>query len=101
MMTIFILKDLVELQKLLKLLQKLRHLKPIYLIMTLDLLTRLMIMDKNYVFDIRYQKKLQSAQPIKADFKFSEKIPAGTYGYALVFANKLVNIISDGQHHFD
>ena len=69
--------------------------------MTLDLLTRLMIRDKNYVFDIRYQKKLQCAQPIKVDFKFSENLPAGTYGYGLVLANKLVSISSDGQHHFD
>ena len=30
-----------------------------------------------YVFDIRYRKSLESAQPIKVEFKFSENIPAG------------------------
>ena len=30
-----------------------------------------------YVFDIQYQKNLKSAQPIKVEFKFSEKSPAG------------------------
>ena len=36
------------------------------------------------VSDIRYQKNLESAQPIKVDFEFSENILAGVYGYALV-----------------
>ena len=55
---------------------------------------------KFYVFDIRFQKNLESAQPIKVEFKFSENIPAGIYGYALVLTNKLVSISSDGQRHF-
>ena len=54
-----------------------------------------------YVFDIRFQKNLESAQPIKVEFEFSEKIPAGIYGYALVLTKKLVSISSDGQRHFD
>ena len=45
-----------------------------------------------YVFNIRYQKNFESAQPIKVEFKFSENIPAGIYGYALVLTNKLVSI---------
>ena len=54
-----------------------------------------------YVLDIQFQKNLESAQPIKVEFKFSGDIPAGIYGYALVLTNKLVNISSDGQRHFD
>ena len=38
-----------------------------------------------YVFDIRYQKNFESAQPIKVEFKFGGVVPAGIYGYALVF----------------
>ena len=34
------------------------------------------------VFDIRYQKNFESAQPIKVEFKFDLVVPAGTYGYA-------------------
>ena len=52
-------------------------------------------------FDIRYQINLESAQPINVEFKFSENIPAGIYGYALVLTNKLENIGSDCQRHFD
>ena len=37
-----------------------------------------------YVFDIRYQKNFENAQPIKVEFKFDAVIPAGIYGYALV-----------------
>ena len=37
-----------------------------------------------YAFDIRYQKNFENAQPVKVEFKFSENIPAGIYGYALV-----------------
>ena len=55
----------------------------------------------SYVFDIRYQKTLESAQPIKVEFIFSGKIPAGMYGYALVLTNKLVSKSSDGHCHFD
>ena len=54
-----------------------------------------------YVFDIRYQKNFENAQPIKVEFKFSENIPAGIYGYALVLTNKLASMSSDGQRHFD
>ena len=54
-----------------------------------------------YVFDTRYQKNFESAQPIKVEFKFSETIPAGIYGYALVLTNKLISISSDGERHFN
>ena len=54
-----------------------------------------------YVFDIRYQKNFESAQPIKVEYKFSENVPAGIYGYALVLTNKLISLSSDGQRHFD
>ena len=37
-----------------------------------------------YVFDIEYQKNLESAQPIKLEFKFFENVPTGVYGYGLV-----------------
>ena len=33
-----------------------------------------------YIFDIRYQKNFESAQPIKVKLKFSENVPAGIYG---------------------
>ena len=54
-----------------------------------------------YAFDIRYQKNFQNAQPIKVEFKFSENIAAGIYGYALVLTNRLVSISSDSQRMFD
>ena len=54
-----------------------------------------------YVFDIRYQKNFENAQPVKIEFKFSENIAAGIYGYALVLTNRLVSITSDGQRMFD
>ena len=54
-----------------------------------------------YAFDIRYQKNLENAQPIKVEFKFSENIAAGIYGYALVLTNRLASITSDGQRMFD
>ena len=53
-----------------------------------------------YVFNIRYQKNLENAQPIKVEFKFSENIPGGIYGYAVVLTNRLVNVSSDGERHF-
>ena len=56
---------------------------------------------KLYVFDIRYQKKLENAQPIKVEFNFLENVPAGRYGYALVLPNKLATIPTDGQRQFD
>ena len=54
-----------------------------------------------YAFDIRYQKNFENAQPVKVEFKFSENINAGIYGYALVLTNKLVSISSDAQRMFD
>ena len=54
-----------------------------------------------YAFDIRFQKNFENAQPIKIEFKFSENINAGIYGYALVLTNKLISITSDGQRMFD
>ena len=54
-----------------------------------------------YVFDVRYQKNFESAQPIKVEFKFFENIPAGIYGYALVLTTNLVSISSHGQIYFD
>ena len=54
-----------------------------------------------HAFDIRYQENFESAQPVKVEFKFSENIPAGIYGYALVLTNRLVSISSDGQRMFD
>ena len=38
-----------------------------------------------YVFDMRYQKNFESAQPIKVEFKFLENLPAGRNAYALIF----------------
>ena len=54
-----------------------------------------------YAFVIRYQKNFENAQPVKIEFKFSENIAAGIYGYALVLTNRLVSITSDGQRMFD
>ena len=54
-----------------------------------------------YVFDIRYQKNFENAQPIKIEFKFDGAVDAGVYGYALVLTNKKISISSDGQRHFD
>ena len=54
-----------------------------------------------YAFDIGYQKNFENAQPIKVEFKFSENVPAGVYGYALVLTNRLISITSDGQRMFD
>ena len=54
-----------------------------------------------YAFDIRYQKNFENARPVKVEFKFSDNIPAGIYGYALVLTNKLISISSDGQRMFD
>ena len=42
---------------------------------------------KLYIFDIRYQKNLESAQKIKIEFKISETVQAGIYGCALVLTN--------------
>ena len=54
-----------------------------------------------YAFNIRYQKNFENAQPVKVVFKFSENVPAGIYGYALVLTNRLASITSDGQRMFD
>ena len=54
-----------------------------------------------YAFDIRYQKNFENSQPVKVEFKFSENIAAGIYGYALVLTNRLASISSDGQRMFD
>ena len=54
-----------------------------------------------YAFDIRYQKKFESSQPIKVEFKFDGVVPAGIYGYALVLTNRLISVSSDGQRMFD
>ena len=54
-----------------------------------------------YAFDIRYQKNFENGQPVKVEFKFSENVPAGIYGYALVLTNRLACISSDGQRMFD
>ena len=54
-----------------------------------------------YVFDIRYQKNLESCQPIKVEFTFSENIASEIFVYVLVITNKLVSLSSDGQRHSD
>ena len=54
-----------------------------------------------YAFEIRYQKSFENAQPVKVEFKFSENVVAGIYGYALVLTNKLIFISSDSQRMFD
>ena len=54
-----------------------------------------------YVFDIRYKKIFENAQPIKVEFKFDQPVPAGIYGYVLVLTKKKISISSDGQRHFD
>ena len=54
-----------------------------------------------YAFDIRYQKIFENSQPVKVEFKFSENVAAGIYGYALVLTNRLASITSDGQRMFD
>ena len=54
-----------------------------------------------YVFDIRYQKSFENSQAVKVEFKFSENIPAGIYGYALVLTNRLASKSSDEQRMFD
>ena len=59
------------------------------------------ILVKKKGFDILYQKNFEGGQSVKVEFKFSEKIPTGIYGYALVLMNKLVSICSDGERMFD
>ena len=71
------------------------------MITILDQLMMVIILVILYVFDIRYQKNFESAQPIKAEFRFEVVVPAVIYGYALMLTNRLVSISSDGQRHFD
>ena len=54
-----------------------------------------------HTFDIRYRKIFESAQPTKVEFKFSENIPRGIFGYSLPLTNKLVSMGSHGQRLFD
>ena len=54
-----------------------------------------------YKFDKRYQKTIETAQPIKVEFKFCEDVAAGVYGYALVLTNKLESRSSDAQRHLN
>ena len=54
-----------------------------------------------YALDIRYQKNFENAQPVEVEFKFSENIPGGIFGYALVLTNRLASMTSDGQRMFD
>ena len=56
------------------------------------------IIYKLSIYDIR---KILKTQPVKVEFKFSENIPGGIYGYALVLTNRLASISSDGQRMFD
>ena len=55
----------------------------------------------SYVFDLRYQRNLEPAQPYKAELKFSANIPVAVYGYVSVSTNKLVSISSGGQRYFE
>ena len=54
---------------------------------------------------MRYQKKIQSGQSVKVEFKLDLLgtcvVPAGIYGYALVLTKRLVSLSSDGQRKFD
>ena len=54
-----------------------------------------------HVFDIRYQKRYQSGQSAKVEFKLDRIVPAVVYCYALVLTNRLVSISSDGQRMLD
>ena len=49
-----------------------------------------------YVIDKRYQKNIEPAKPNKIEFKFSENVPLGIYGFALVSTINLVCISSHG-----
>ena len=51
-------------------------------------------------FHLTYQKIFESAQPVKVDFKFSEKIPAGIYGYGLLLTNKLAQTENECSIYF-
>ena len=47
------------------------------------------------VFDLRYQRILEAAQPNKVEFKFSDNVPAEIYVYDLVITSNIVSISSD------
>ena len=53
-----------------------------------------------YVFHLRYQKNVEFSPPIKVEINFSENVPAGIYGCALVLTSNIVSISSDVQRHF-
>ena len=78
------------------------YLNHIYQIIIFDHVLKVMTLYISYTFSISdITKKLESAQPIRVEYKFSENIPAGIYGYVLVLANNLVGINSDGQKQFN
>ena len=53
-----------------------------------------------FFFDLRFQKTLEPALPIKVEFIFSENIHAGIYGCALVLTTNFVSVSSDGEKSF-
>ena len=55
-----------------------------------------------YTFSIKDIRKLsQLLNQKKMKLIYSEIVPAGIYGYALVLTNKIVSIGRDGQRNFD
>ena len=54
-----------------------------------------------YVFEIRYQQNFLASQLIKVEYIFDGVVPNNVNVYASVLTNKLINISSDGQRHFD
>ena len=54
-----------------------------------------------YVSDLRYLQNFTTSQRNNVAFKFSENLPVGIYGFALVLTNQLVSISSDGERCFD
>ena len=52
-----------------------------------------------YVYEMRYQKNLESAHPMKVEINFDEVVPAEIYGYSLVLTNKWTSKSSIGQRH--
>ena len=70
--------------------------------MILDRLMMAIILVIIYTVSIyEIEKKFESAQPVKVEINFSENIPPGTYGYALVLTNRTLSISSDGKRMFD
>ena len=55
----------------------------------------------SYVFDIRYPKNFENAQPIKVEIKVDGILANDINGYALVLTNNLLSMSSDAQRHFD